>query len=144
MIGSSVTIQQLHLEDVVDIATMQRIQDTFSQAMGFAAVIVNRAGQPVTRLSNFLPICRLIRSSPKGRARCWECDAEHGLQAYKSGRSCSYICHAGLLDVAAPIVIAVLLACFLACGSAYTLSAIVAKCFPSNRTSTVEFVSAVI
>ena len=38
MIGSSVTIQQLHLEDVVDIATMQRIQDTFSQAMGFAAV----------------------------------------------------------------------------------------------------------
>lgn len=97
--------QNLQLEDVVDLATMQQIQDTFAQAMGFASVIVNKAGQPVTRLSNFLPICRMIRATEVGRALCWECDADHGFEAYKLGHSCSYLCHLGLLDVAAPIVI---------------------------------------
>ncbi len=100
-----VHIQNLHLEDVVDITTLQRIQDTFAQAMGFASVTVNKGGRPITRKSKFVPFCHLIRSTGRGRARCWECDAVQGLESYKSGRSQSYICHAGLVDVAAPIVI---------------------------------------
>lgn len=102
---SKKVMQHLQIENVVDLVTLQQIQDTFAQAMGFASVIVNKSGRPITRLSSFLPICRMTRSTKAGRALCWECDANHGVEAYKLGRSRSYRCHMGLLDVAAPIVI---------------------------------------
>lgn len=94
-----------HLEDIIDLHVLQRIQDTFSQAMGLAAMVVSKSGQPVTRASNFQPMCNLIRSTEKGRARCHECDAAGGFEALKSGKPHSYICTNGLVDVAAPIVI---------------------------------------
>ncbi|MCB0181530.1 MAG: PocR ligand-binding domain-containing protein [Anaerolineae bacterium] len=94
-----------HLKDIIDLQVLQRIQDTFSQAMGLAAMVVSKSGQPVTRASNFQPMCNLIRSTEKGRARCHECDAAGGFEALKSGKPHSYICTNGLVDVAAPIVI---------------------------------------
>ena len=54
----------LSLRDTVDIAVLQRIQDTFATAMGFAAVTVDRSGQPVTRDSCFLPVCRIMPNAP--------------------------------------------------------------------------------
>ncbi|MCB0193522.1 MAG: PocR ligand-binding domain-containing protein [Anaerolineae bacterium] len=92
-------------EDIIDLPVLQRIQDTFSQAMGLAAMVVSKSGQPVTHASNFQPLCRLIRSTKKGGARCQACDAAGGVEAFKSGKPHSYICANGLVDVVAPIVI---------------------------------------
>lgn len=100
-----VSHHNFQIGDVVDLGILQRIQDNFSQAMDIAAMVVSKTGQPVTRASNFQPICRLIRSTDKGYARCSECDAAGGFQAYQSSQVCSYMCASGLLDVAAPIVI---------------------------------------
>ncbi|MCB0211894.1 MAG: PocR ligand-binding domain-containing protein [Anaerolineae bacterium] len=94
-----------HLEDIIDLPILQRIQDTFSQAMGLAAMVVSKTGQPVTRASNFQPLCRMIRATEKGCARCNACDAAGGFESLKSGKPHSYICTNGLVDVAAPIVI---------------------------------------
>ncbi|HMQ51620.1 MAG TPA: PocR ligand-binding domain-containing protein [Anaerolineae bacterium] len=94
-----------YLEDIIDLPILQRIQDTFSQAMGLAAMVVSKTGQPVTQASNFQPICTLIRSTAKGRARCGECDAAGGFAALKTGKPHCYVCTNGLMDVAAPIVI---------------------------------------
>lgn len=95
----------LSLRDAVDIAVLQKIQDTFAKAMGFAAVTVDRSGQPVTRDSSFLTVCRMIRSTEAGRRRCIQCDAEGGLVARERRGPYVYVCKGGLLDIAAPIII---------------------------------------
>jgi two-component system LytT family sensor kinase len=99
------TIADLCIEDLVNVSVLQRIQDTFSKAMGVAAVTVDRIGNPITRNSNFQPICQLIRSTQAGLARCKKCDAQGGLRAYFSDKPEAYICMGGLMDVAAPITI---------------------------------------
>jgi ligand-binding sensor protein len=95
----------LQLAEIVDLRVLQRLQDTFSRAMGVAAVTVDVAGNPVTRASNFQPLCTLIRSTPAGLARCQECDARGGLAAYSSGEPATYLCMGGMMDAAAPITI---------------------------------------
>ena len=99
------TAADLRIEDIVDINVLQRIQDTFAKAMGVAAVTVDRSGRPVTRNSNFQPLCQMIRATSVGLARCQECDARGGIAAYATGRPETYICMGGLMDVAAPIAI---------------------------------------
>lgn len=98
-------VSGLRIEDVVDIAKLQAIQDTFAEAMGVAAVTVDRDGVPVTLESNFQDFCRLIRSTREGLKRCRACDASGGLTAYESGRPSTYVCASGLVDAAAPIII---------------------------------------
>lgn len=101
----AIKTSSIELGDVVDLKILQRIQDTFSKAMGVAAVTVNRQGIPVTRDSNFRRICRMIRSTEKGLRRCMQCDAEGGLTARSRGEPYVYICKGGMLDIAAPITI---------------------------------------
>ncbi|NJN93135.1 MAG: histidine kinase [Anaerolineales bacterium] len=101
----AVTAHNPGIEDIVDLKVLQRIQDTFSKAMGVAAVTVNKIGTPITRSSNFQPICQMIRSTPTGLARCKECDARGGLAAHYSDKPEAYVCLGGLMDVAAPITI---------------------------------------
>lgn len=95
----------LSIEDVVDVAILQRIQDKFAKAMGVAAVTVDRNGKPITRESNFQPICEAIRSTAPGLARCMRCDADGSLKAYQEGEPQTYLCYGGMMDVAAPIII---------------------------------------
>ncbi|MEW5961858.1 MAG: PocR ligand-binding domain-containing protein, partial [Chloroflexota bacterium] len=52
-------VADLRIEDLVNVSVLQRIQDTFSKAMGVAAVTVDRLGNPITHNSNFQPICQL-------------------------------------------------------------------------------------
>ncbi len=91
--------------DFVDIDVLQRIQDTFAQAMSVGAVTVDQTGKPVTRPSNFQPLCLLIRSRPDGLARCQASDAESGQIAFNQNAPHTYVCKGGLLDAAAPITV---------------------------------------
>ncbi len=97
--------QDLDIRNLGDVTVLQRIQDTFAKAMGVAAVTVDRNGTPITCESNFQPICRMIRSTPAGLARCMKSDAQGGLAAYGSVKPEAYVCLGGLVDVAAPITI---------------------------------------
>ena len=97
--------QDLDIRNLGDVTVLQRIQDTFAKAMGVAAVTVDRSGTPITCESNFQPICRMIRSTPAGLARCMKSDAQGGLAAYGSVKPEAYVCLGGLVDVAAPITI---------------------------------------
>ena len=96
---------ELTIADVVDLNVLQRIQDTFAQAMGVAAVTVDREGKPITRTSNFCRLCLLIRSTPEGLRRCQACDAAGGRRALILNRPFAYNCAGGLMDAAAPILI---------------------------------------
>jgi two-component system LytT family sensor kinase len=97
--------KQFTLHDTVNVAVLQRIQDAFAKATGFAAVTVDKDGIPLTHHSCFLRVCAMIRSTEKGQARCMQSDAEGGLEAQRRVGPNVYTCRGGLLDIAAPIMI---------------------------------------
>lgn len=96
---------ELHIADFVDISLLQRLQDTFAEAMGVAAVTVDRQGKPITQTSNFCKVCQMIRSTEVGLARCQRCDAEGGRIAHERQKPYAYKCAGGFLDAAAPLII---------------------------------------
>ncbi|MEG6585382.1 sensor histidine kinase [Dendrosporobacter sp. 1207_IL3150] len=93
------------LGEIVNTQVLQEIQDKFSEATGLAAVIVDVEGMPVTKPSNFTEFCQYIRSDFEGLARCMACDDRGGRKALQSRRPYVYHCHAGLTDLAAPIIV---------------------------------------
>ncbi|SDE15642.1 sensor histidine kinase [Sporomusa acidovorans] len=93
----------LTLADIVNVKVLQEIQDKFSDATGLAAVIVDSAGQPITIPSNFTRFCNYVRSTSKGLARCMGSDDCGGRMAASLSRPSVYRCHAGLMDLGAPI-----------------------------------------
>ena len=105
MASPTMKTTDLSIADVIDLGVLQRIQDTFAQAMGVAAVTVDRGGKPITKTSNFCRLCLLIRSTEEGLKRCQRCDAEGGRRALAMNRPYAYNCAGGLMDAAAPIMI---------------------------------------
>lgn len=98
------TDNELSLDQLVNIDILQEIQDKFSEATGLAAVIVDIAGNPITRPSNFTQFCAYIRTFSEGLARCTACDDRGGRMNHEK-KPAVYRCHSGLTDLAAPIVV---------------------------------------
>lgn len=97
---------QVHLSELLDIESVQVIQDSFSKMTGMASVLTDENGTPITKGSNFTPFCyELTRRSAIGKARCEKCDRSGAKETMKSGRVTVYQCHAGLCDFAAPIIV---------------------------------------
>ncbi len=66
-------------DDLFDLETLQRIQDTFSAATGVASIITRPDGSPITKPSNFTTLCMdIFRSTEKGCANCYKSDAAIG------------------------------------------------------------------
>ena len=76
---------------------LQKLQDTFANATGLSAVIVDSNGKQITKPSNQTDFClNNIRQTNTGRRLCEKCDKEgNGV----------YLCHAGLTDFSIPIII---------------------------------------
>lgn len=51
------------------------------------------------------PLCRIIRTSEKGEARCLACDLGHNRKAGLHRKPLLYTCHAGFLDMMIPLFI---------------------------------------
>ena len=103
---TSFTEYDLSLTDLIDLYTLQKIQDTFSSTTGASALITDINGVAVTKDSRFTDFCkRYTRLSELGRSRCEECIRQGALMALKGRRSIVYPCHAGLLSFAAPIMV---------------------------------------
>lgn len=99
------TNYELHLLDLIDIDTLQKIQDAFSNMTGMAALTTDIDGTAITQGSNFSDFCmNYTRRSELGCARCSQCDKMGAELALKNGKSTIYFCHAGLIDYAAPIM----------------------------------------
>lgn len=92
-----------HMDDLLSIDRLQKLQDNFSDATGLALVAVNERGEPITKPSGFSSFCLLYRSSEKGRAKCFECDNVGGRKAMQSGEPIIYRCGCGLAEFAVPI-----------------------------------------
>ena len=98
-------MQELYLTDLIDVDLLQKIQDSFSNMTGLAALTTDQNGRAVTKGSNFTDYCmKYTRQSKVGCERCEKCDKFGAESTLKSGMSTTYMCHSGLIDFAAPIV----------------------------------------
>ncbi len=96
----------VRLTDLIDVNTLQEIQDGFARLTGMAALTTDERGNAVTQGSNFTDFCmNYTRQSSIGCSRCERCDKEGGEQTMRTGRAAAYFCHAGLVDFAAPIML---------------------------------------
>lgn len=101
-----IELDDLKLTDLIDVKTLQDIQDGFSNATGMAALTTDENGVAVTQGSNFTDFCmELTRKSRLGCQRCEKCDKQGGENTLRTGRATTYRCHAGLVDFAAPIML---------------------------------------
>lgn len=82
----------------------QKVQDDISTASELAIITVDYKGVPITAHSNCSEFCKKVRSSQYG-IYCEKCDSHGGLEAARIGKPFIYICHAGLIDFAIPIII---------------------------------------
>lgn len=92
------------LTDVIDISTLQNLQNGFSEATGMAAVITDADGTPVTNGSNITELCsNLIKRSRLGQSKCSGDHVENAKKAQRKGSASVYVCSSGLTEFAAPI-----------------------------------------
>ena len=97
--------RELTLTDLIDTKVLQKIQDSFSDMTGMAALTTDADGVAVTEGSHFTDFCmKYTRTSEVGCMHCEQCDKWGAKLALKSGQSVAYTCHAGLVDYAAPIM----------------------------------------
>lgn len=64
----------------------------------------------------FGQFCARIREFKEGETRCWECDLDAAEQAGKYGQPVIYPCHAGLQDIAIPVIVSGELVAAVFCG----------------------------
>ncbi len=96
----------LQLNEIIDLEQLQKIQDAFANATDVASIITNLKGEPITRPSNFSPVCKLIRETPKGRQNCYRSDKITGMHAAQSQTPVYEKCHScGFIDAGAPIIV---------------------------------------
>lgn len=100
----------LTLTDLIDLDTLQKIQDAFANMTGMASCTTDANGVTLTRGSNFTEFCEEItRKSPIGNIRCQQCDRMGRIGSARGGikeasQPHAYVCHAGLVDFSAPII----------------------------------------
>ncbi|MDE5938314.1 MAG: PocR ligand-binding domain-containing protein [Lachnospiraceae bacterium] len=96
---------ELKLTDLIDVESLQKIQDAFSDMSGIASMITDGSGIIQTKPSGFTEFCQKhVRNTEEGRKRCQECHRMGVEKAARAGGSCAYFCHAGLVAFAAPIM----------------------------------------
>ncbi len=99
-------MSDIQLTELVDIDMLQRVQESFSKMTGMAALTTDANGKAITKGSNFSDCCmEFVRKSKKGCARCEKCDKFGAEASLETGKPTTYMCHSGLIDFAAPIVV---------------------------------------
>jgi len=98
--------QDLDLKSILDVANWEDLQDKLAQYTGTAIITVDYKGIPVTRHSGRSEFCTCVREDTMYRKRCMRCDALASIESVRSGKPYIYLCHAGVVDVAVPIIVA--------------------------------------
>ncbi len=79
----------MNIRDFLDVSKLQELQDSFSDATGLAAVLIDNKGEKITKASNFTDFCaKYTQGSDEGIRRCSKCINDN---------SGVYYCHAGLM-----------------------------------------------
>jgi serine phosphatase RsbU (regulator of sigma subunit)/ligand-binding sensor protein len=91
------------LADLIDIQTLQQVQDWAARTAGVSILIRDAEGTPVTFPSMGTEFCDLISGEGHTNAECRDSNIRAAAVAIATGRPQKYTCHAGLTQFAAPI-----------------------------------------
>jgi diguanylate cyclase (GGDEF)-like protein len=99
-------VKHCSLLDIIDIADLQKLQDSFAKANRVASTIIDLNGRQITQFSNYSRVCQLIRQTEKGNANCIRSGKTLGGISLETRQpSCHFCLSVGFVDAAAPIVI---------------------------------------
>lgn len=93
----------LQLDDLIDLPTLQTIQNQFAELVGVAAFITDPDGLPLAACSRCSRFCRTIHSSDAGMAACrasWR-----AISDLPEAQPAIHVCHAGIQYASAPVTI---------------------------------------
>ncbi|MDV3426965.1 MAG: PocR ligand-binding domain-containing protein [Bacillota bacterium] len=93
------------LKEIIDIVSLQNILDKFSEDAGLSSLILDEDGIQVVSSDSITNFCSLIKFSDEGYKRCINSHAYGCKLAIKSKEPVMYKCHAGLINIAAPIIV---------------------------------------
>ena len=101
----SENIENLRFTDLFNKEDIQKIQDSFAEAMKVASIITDPDGNPITEPSRFCPLCKdIIRNTEKGRINCFRSDAAIG-KLNHDGPTVQPCLSGGLWDAGASITV---------------------------------------
>jgi ligand-binding sensor protein len=99
--------EELDLIQIVTTSVLQELPDAYYEATGLATGIHDLNGELITSIPKFCftKFCRNMFFSREGHRMCSQCNSEADQKAFELGGPYIYHCHAGLIDVAAPIIV---------------------------------------
>jgi ligand-binding sensor protein len=109
----------IKLRDVIDVGEMKKILNSFVLATGLGAVCVDAQGELAIvpdEHEGYCQFCKEIRRDHDGRRRCNDSMNKAGKLAAQLGEPYIYRCHAGLVELAAPILFKDLYLGSISCG----------------------------
>ena len=98
---------KVRLRYIGNLKSLEKIGELFFELTGMIIsffIIKEGAPVPVFDFGGQTRFCRIIRSTPQGKNRCVNSDKKGLEKALRKGTTCIYQCHAGLIDVASPLV----------------------------------------
>jgi len=100
-------MRRLNIVKIINASVLQKLPDSFYRATGFATGIHDTKGNLITQIPPicFNDFCRGMFLSEEGHSRCVASNIQGEKIACKKRGVYVYECHAGLTDVAAPVIV---------------------------------------
>ena len=97
---------EIKLTDLISNHIIMELQKMVVLKNGIATGLCYSDGSFFTSTRIINPFCEShIKKSPEGKRRCDACDKEHAAQCCEAGKAFAYTCHAGLVDISAPVIV---------------------------------------
>lgn len=96
-------VSRVILSDLVDKKTVDKFLKTFYKTFGIGCNCVDES-KVIANIS-MSKFCRMTRNTEKGCKLCEACDRDAWKKIKKTGKPALYQCHAGLVDIAIPIIV---------------------------------------
>lgn len=99
-------MNELKLTDLISNHIIIELQKMIISKNGIETGLCCSDGSYITSSCTVNPFCEsFIKKTPAGKRKCDDCDRENAARCCETGKASSYVCHAGLIDISAPIVV---------------------------------------
>ena len=99
-------MNDLKLTDLISNHIIIELQKMVISKNGIETGLCCSDGSYITSSCTINPFCELyIKKTPEGKRRCDACDRENAVRCCDTGKASAYICHAGLVDISAPVLV---------------------------------------
>ena len=94
-----------YLKELMDIAKLQSMQESFAKATGFSFVVVDYKGAEITKRVGCSDFCSQWKAIKQNKKTCGFCDTYGRLESIINKKTNIYRCPAGLIEITVPIIV---------------------------------------